>query len=113
MGMQFVFTSGNRGVFRLDDCGEGRKLLFKAGRIILSMPVTLETVTEDALGLSNSGRAILVEKLLASLAGEVNPDLERAHLNEVQRRRDSVKAGKSKLIEGAEALRTARSALRK
>jgi hypothetical protein len=78
-----------------------------------NMALSVEMVAEEALSLPTSGRALLVEKLLASLAGEVNPKVERAHLDDVRERRAAVRSGKSKLVEGTEALRKARAAVRK
>ena len=77
------------------------------------MSTTVEKVAEQALGLPAAGRALLVEKLLDSLAGEADPAVERLHLAEVQRRRDAVRSGNAKLVDGDEALRRARAALRK
>lgn len=77
------------------------------------MALTVEKVTEEALGLSSTGRALLVETLLASLAGETNPAIERAHLDEIRKRREAVRSGKAKLIDGAEGLQKVRSALQK
>ncbi len=77
------------------------------------MALTVEKVAQEALGLPISGRALLVEKLLASLAGETNPIVERAHLDEIRERRDAFRAGKASLVDGAEALREVRAALRK
>ncbi len=65
------------------------------------------------MNLPTSGRELLVEKLLASLAGEANPTVERAHLDEVRERRAAVRSGKSRLVEGTEAIRMARAALRR
>ncbi|MBI5767990.1 MAG: addiction module protein [Verrucomicrobia bacterium] len=76
------------------------------------MALTVEKVASDALGLPSAGRVELVEKLLASLAGHSDPAVERTHLDEVRRRRESVRTGQSQLIEGDEALRRARAALR-
>jgi hypothetical protein len=75
------------------------------------LPANLETVAEDALALPISGRALLVEKLLASLAGEVNAAVERAHLDEIQARRAAVASGESGLINGTEAFGKARAAV--
>jgi len=77
------------------------------------MALSAEMVAEEALGLPTSGRALLVEKLLASLAGEANPAVERAHLDEVRERRDSVRTGKASLVDGTEGLREVRAALQK
>ena len=75
------------------------------------MALPLEIVAQEALGLSINGRALLVEKLLASLAGETNPGVERAHLDEVRERRAAVRASKANLVGGAEALRECKSLL--
>ena len=52
------------------------------------MATTVESVAAQALGLPTAGRALLVEKLLDRLSGETDPAIERAHLDEVRRRRD-------------------------
>jgi hypothetical protein len=75
------------------------------------MATTVDQLAADALGLPASGRALLVEKLLASLAGETDPTVERAHLDEIRRRRAAVRAGQAKLIDGDEAIKQVRSAL--
>jgi uncharacterized glyoxalase superfamily metalloenzyme YdcJ len=77
------------------------------------MALTVEMVAQEALGLPISGRALLVERLLASLAGETNPAVERAHLDEIRKRRAAVRSGKASLVDGAEGLREVRAALRK
>ena len=77
------------------------------------MADTGEKVAAQALGLPAAGRALLVEKLLESLSGEANPAVERNHLDEVRRRREAVRSGAAKLVDGDEALRRARAALRK
>ena len=75
------------------------------------MALTVEAVTQEALGLPSSDRALLVDKLLASLAGETNPTVERANLYEVRRRRAAVRSGNATLIDGPEGFRQARVAL--
>ena len=75
------------------------------------MPPTVDQVASEALGLPTRSRALLVEKLLASLSGETDPAVERAHLDDVRRRRDAVRSGQGGLIDGDEALRRARAAL--
>lgn len=76
------------------------------------MASTFEQVAADALSLPSDGRAFLVEKLLGSLSGQVDSTVEQGHLAEVRRRRAAVQSGKSELIDGDEALRRARAALR-
>ena len=77
------------------------------------MALSVEMVAEEALNLPTSGRALLVEKLLASLSGEISPAVERAHLDEVRERRAAVRSGRAGLVDGTEALTQARAALRK
>jgi hypothetical protein len=77
------------------------------------MAVTVEKVTTDALGLPSAGRARLVEKLLESLSGETDRKIERVHLDEIRRRREDAHMGKTALVDGDEALRRARTALRR
>jgi uncharacterized glyoxalase superfamily metalloenzyme YdcJ len=76
------------------------------------MAITVETVAQEALGLPFSGRALLVETLLASLAGETNPAVERAHLDEISQRRSAVRSGAASLVDGVEALKEVRAAPR-
>lgn len=75
------------------------------------MATTVDQVATDALGLPTRSRAMLVEKLLASLAGEIDPTVESANLDAVRRRREDVKAGRANLVEGEEAMQRVRSAL--
>jgi hypothetical protein len=75
--------------------------------------VTVEIVTREALDLPVSGRVILVEALLASLAGETNPEVERAHLDEIRRRRTLAREGNVSFVDGTAAFKEARAALRK
>ncbi len=77
------------------------------------MAVTVEMVAQEALGLPLNGRALLVETLLASLAGETNPTVERVHLDEIRERRAAVRSGKTNLVDGSKALREVRASLRK
>jgi hypothetical protein len=77
------------------------------------MALSVEMVAQEALSLPISGRALLVETLLASLAGETNLVVERAHLDEIRERRAAVRSGKASLVDGTEGLREVRAALRK
>ncbi len=77
------------------------------------MAPTIEMVAEEALGLPINGRALLVERLLASLAGETDPIVERAHLDEIRGRRASVRSGNASLVDGIKGLQEVRVALRK
>jgi hypothetical protein len=74
---------------------------------------TLDSIAHDALALPVAGRALLVEKLLASLEGQVTADTEEETLQQIERRREAVSTGKSKLIDGDDAVAQARAAIRK
>jgi hypothetical protein len=76
------------------------------------MPASPDVI-EKALALPTESRALLVEKLLASLAGEVNSAVERQNLEEVRKRRVSAGKGNSKLVNGKAAIAKARAAMRK
>jgi CTP:molybdopterin cytidylyltransferase MocA len=75
------------------------------------MPSTAEKISLDAQGLPTAHHAELVEKLLASLAGDTNA-MDCAHLARIRRRHAALKAGETQLVDGQEALRQARADLR-
>ena len=65
------------------------------------MAVTVEKVAQEALSLPVSGRVLLLETLPASLAGETNPVVERAHRDEIRERRAAVREGKRDVARAA------------
>lgn len=75
------------------------------------MALSVIQVTTKALGLPRARRAELVAKLLASFGGKADAHVEREHLHVIRARRAAVRAGKSRLLEGATALRRARAAI--
>lgn len=75
--------------------------------------MSVETLEQEALALPTSGRVWLIEKLLASLSGQIDPAVDRANLDEVNRRRASANAGRASFVDGPEALRQAKAAVRK
>ena len=75
------------------------------------MALTAEMVAQKARGLPTGERALLAEKLLDSLAGETNADVDRAWMDEVRRRRAAVHDGRATLVDGPDALRQARAAI--
>jgi putative addiction module component (TIGR02574 family) len=74
------------------------------------MPLTLDQIAEQALQLSPESRAELADQLVASLVG-ADPDLERAWVDEALRRRDEVRAGAVKPIEGEQVMAEVRRAV--
>ncbi len=75
------------------------------------MTPTIEKMYEDAMYLSDEMKARLAERLVEYLETNMNPSLERTHIKIVKRRRDEIRKGLVKPIEGETALNRARQAL--
>ena len=72
---------------------------------------TSEEVFQDAVALPPEVRAELTERLIASLAEDVAPEITSAQLAEVRRRIAQVESGEATLIPGDEALARVRNLL--
>jgi len=68
---------------------------------------------EQALQLPPSSRASLVEKIVESIAADIDPTVERAHLDEIKLRRQTSASDPSSIISGDEVLQRARALLQK
>jgi putative addiction module component (TIGR02574 family) len=66
------------------------------------MPLPVEVIEAEALGLSPAERARLIEKLISSL--DTDPEVEEAWAAEVERRHAEIESGTASLIPGPEAL---------
>lgn len=66
------------------------------------MSATIEELEAEALGLPTAQRARLVEKLIASL--DIEPDVESAWADEVERRHAEIERGAVSMLPGAETL---------
>lgn len=66
------------------------------------MPLTVEAIEAEALGLSLADRARLVEKLISSL--EIDPAVEEAWAAEVERRHAELESAAVQATPGPEAL---------
>lgn len=66
------------------------------------MSATVEELETEVLALPAAQRAHLVEKLIASL--DVEPDVENAWAEEVERRQGEIESGTVPLLPGAETL---------
>lgn len=73
------------------------------------MPTPLHELEAEVLALAAEDRARLLERLIESF--EPDTDVERAWVAEALRREADVKAGRSKMVPGAEALRRVRERL--
>ena len=74
------------------------------------MPMSVEAIEAEALGLSAADRARLVEKLISSL--EIDPSVEDAWAAEVERRHQQIESGAVSTVPGAEALAKLKSEFR-
>ena len=66
------------------------------------MASSIEIIEAEALRLSATERARLIERLIASL--DVDPEVEEAWAAEVERRNSEVESGKVALVSGPEAV---------
>ena len=72
---------------------------------------TSEEIFQDAVALPPDVRAELTERLIASLADDISPEITNAQLAEVRRRIAQVESGEAALIPGDEALARVRNLL--
>ncbi len=75
------------------------------------MPMSIDQILSEAQILSNESKAILAEKLVASIEERIDPQVTKIHLAEVMRRRDEIRSGKVQPINGEEGLAKVRSIL--
>ncbi|HEX6728698.1 MAG TPA: addiction module protein [Pyrinomonadaceae bacterium] len=72
---------------------------------------TPEEIFREAVALPVEIRAELTERLIASLAEDIAPEIKSAHLEEIRRRIADVESGKVDLVPGDEVLARVRSLL--
>lgn len=72
------------------------------------MPATVNQLFEEALLLPAAHRVKLAEKLVESIETDIDPSVEKAHIQEIQRRRVEVSSGVVKLLPGEEVMAQAR-----
>ena len=77
------------------------------------MSSNLDQLTADAMKLSLRDRVQLARRLVETLDDEVDPSVEELWLTEAERRLEELRSGKVQGIDGEEALRTAREALKR
>jgi hypothetical protein len=76
-----------------------------------SMPMSIEQILSEAQILPNESKAILAEKLVASIEEKIDLQVTKIHLSEVIRRRDEILSGKVQPINGEEGLAKVRAIL--
>jgi putative addiction module component (TIGR02574 family) len=70
-----------------------------------------EEIFREAVALPVDARTELAERLIASLAEDVSPEITKAQLAEVRRRIAEVESGEAELIPGDEVLARVRKLL--
>ena len=75
------------------------------------MPATADQLFLEALSLPSEARADLLDRLVNSSAEAINPEIERAHLDEVRQRIARVEAGEAQLVGGDKVLAEGRALL--
>jgi hypothetical protein len=73
------------------------------------MPMSLEEIFFEAKMLPKDSRAILAEKLVASIEDDIDPQVTKTHLAEVKKRRNEIRSGKVIPINGEEGLAQVRA----
>lgn len=72
------------------------------------MITDIKEIENSALNLNKKEKARLADKLLQSIHGKIDPDIEKAWIKEVQKRKKSLKSGESSLHSSSEVLSEAR-----
>ena len=77
------------------------------------MITDFKEIEKSALRLDRKSKARLVEKLLQSMRANIDPDIEQAWIEEVEKREESLKSGEASLHSSEEVIKQARELLRK
>ena len=77
------------------------------------MITDLEEIEDSALSLDKISRARLADKLLQSIHGQIDPNIEQAWIQEVQKRKESLESGEASLHPTSEVIKEARERIRK
>jgi hypothetical protein len=77
------------------------------------MITDIKEIENSALNLNKKDKARLADKLLQSIHGKINPEIEQAWIDEVQKRKESLKTGEASLHSTSDVLKEARNRLRK
>ncbi len=73
------------------------------------MPMSIEEILSEAQTLPIESKTILAEKLVVSIEEKVDPQVTKFHLAEVKRRRDEIRSGRVKPINGEDGLAKVRA----
>lgn len=77
------------------------------------MDTGIDRVFRDALELPDESKLSLAEKLIAYVEANIDPELQRDHLETVRRRREELLAGTVEAVDGPDAIRRGRQQLKR
>jgi hypothetical protein len=75
------------------------------------MNTDFKEIENSALNLNKRDKARLADKLLQSIHGRIDPDIEQAWIDEVQKRKESLKSGEASLHSASDVLNEVRKRL--
>ncbi|MEX0663021.1 MAG: addiction module protein [Balneolaceae bacterium] len=75
------------------------------------MTPDFKEIEKSALSLDKKNKARLVEKLLQSMRTEIDPEIDQAWIEEVSKRKNSLKSGEASLHSSEEVISEARKLL--
>ncbi len=70
--------------------------------------MTTEQIFEAAMSLPDESKATLAERLVAHLVSNIEPEVERAHLDVARKRKDEVLSGQVEALDGEAVMARAR-----
>ena len=77
------------------------------------MITDLKEIENSALNLKKKDKARLADKLLQSIHGKIDPDIKQAWIDEVQKRKETLKSGEASLHSASDVLDEARKRIQK
>ena len=77
------------------------------------MITDLKEIENSALNLNKKDKAHLADKLLQSIRGKIDPDIEQAWIDEVKKRKETLKSGEASLHSASDVLNEARKRIQK
>ena len=77
------------------------------------MITDLKEIENSALNLNKKDKVRLADKLLQSIHGKIDPEIEQAWIDEVHKRKESLKSGEASLHSASDVINEARIRLQK
>jgi hypothetical protein len=77
------------------------------------MITDLKEIENSALNLNKKDKVRLADKLLQSIHGKIDPEIEQAWFDEVKKRKESLESGEASLHSASDVINEARKRLQK